>query len=92
MLAPNPNLLMLDGIKARRTVVSFEPEPVQREVLEEVLEYGVWAPNHHLTEPWRFIGIGEEAKVKLAERYRRIACGRCCRPHGPTILGSIWGA
>ena len=42
------------------------------EVLEELLGAGIWAPNHHLTEPWRFTVIGEDTKLKLAERYREI--------------------
>ena len=59
-------------IESRRTVFKFRPEPVPRELLEEILSAGRWAPNHHLTEPWRFTIIGEEARQILAERYRQL--------------------
>jgi nitroreductase len=45
---------------------------VPQDILEEILEAGIWGPNHHLTEPWRFTVIGEETKLILAERYREI--------------------
>jgi len=30
-----------------------------------ILEAGTWAPNHHLTEPWRFVVIANEERLKL---------------------------
>ena len=59
-------------IRSRRTIFQFKPGPVPQDVLEEILEAGIWSPNHHLTEPWRFTVIGEETKLILAERYREI--------------------
>jgi nitroreductase len=38
---------------------------VPREVLGELLELGRWAPNHHLTNPWRFRVLGPEALARL---------------------------
>ena len=61
-----------DAILSRRTIFKFKPEPVQNEVIEQVFSYGIWAPNHHITEPWRFTVIGEETKRTLADRYRDI--------------------
>ncbi|MBV7330664.1 nitroreductase [Chloroflexi bacterium TSY] len=72
MIQQEHKLSLLEGIKARRTTPSFQSNPVPRDIIEEILKYGIWAPNHHLTEPWRFIGIGEETKIKLAERYREL--------------------
>jgi nitroreductase len=65
-------LPITEAIRSRRTIFHFKPGPVPRDVLEEVLAAGIWAPNHHLTEPWRFTAIGEETKLTLAERYREI--------------------
>ena len=42
------------------------PAPDRRTILE-LLEAGVRAPNHHLTEPWRFIVLGAEALKELGE-------------------------
>jgi nitroreductase len=35
--------------------------------LEELFELARWAPNHHLTNPWRFRVIGEEARRRLKQ-------------------------
>ncbi len=53
------------AIRSRRTHKAFEPEPVARETIEELLELARWAPNHHLTEPWRFRVIGPETFERL---------------------------
>lgn len=56
-----------DAIRGRRTHKSFEPEPVPRETLEELLELARWAPNHRLTQPWRFRVLGPAALARLKE-------------------------
>jgi nitroreductase len=55
-----------DAIRSRRTHKRFGSDPVPREVVEELLELARWAPNHHLTEPWRFRVLGPEALSRLA--------------------------
>jgi len=52
-------------IRRRRTHKAFGPDPVPRKVLEELLELARWAPNHHLTQPWRFRVLGPEALRRL---------------------------
>jgi len=54
------------AIRERRTHKRFGREPVPRAVLEELLELARWAPNHHLTEPWRFRVLGPESLGRLA--------------------------
>ena len=53
------------AIRTRRTHKAYGLEPVPREVLEELLELARWAPNHHLTEPWRFRVLGPETLERL---------------------------
>lgn len=50
---------------ARRTHKEFGPEPVGRETLLELLDTARLAPNHHLTQPWRFRVLGPEALAAL---------------------------
>ena len=71
-VSDNGKLSVMEVIQSRRTIFKFKPEPIPKDVLEDLLFAGIWAPNHHLTEPWRFTVIGESAKLKLAERYREI--------------------
>jgi nitroreductase len=54
-----------DAIRARRTIKAYVPGPVPRETLEELFELARWAPNHHLTNPWRFRVLGPETLSKL---------------------------
>ena len=59
---------MLDElIRTRRTHKAYAPAPVPRETLEELFELARWAPNHHLTHPWRFRVLGPESLAKLKE-------------------------
>ena len=54
-----------DAIRTRRTHKAYRPEPVDRAVLEELLDLARWAPNHHLTSPWRFRVLGPQALAGL---------------------------
>ena len=56
-----------DAIRGRRTHKSFAPEPVPREELEELFGLARFAPNHHLTQPWRLRVVGPEALARLKE-------------------------
>ena len=49
------------AIRTRRTVKAFEPQPIEQPLLDELLELARWAPNHHLTNPWRFRVLGARA-------------------------------
>lgn len=44
-------------IRQRRTVGAFTAQPVDLEQIEQMLESAVFAPNHRLTQPWRFVFI-----------------------------------
>ncbi len=56
------------AIRTRRTHKAYRPEPIDREILDELLDLARWAPNHHLTNPWRFRVLGPKAleRLKLA--------------------------
>jgi nitroreductase len=56
-----------DAITGRRTHKAFAPEPVPRALLDELLELARWAPNHHLTNPWRFRVLGPAALAALKQ-------------------------
>jgi nitroreductase len=55
------------AIKERRTHKVFGPEPVDRETLDELLELPRWAPNHNLTNPWRFRVLGPSSLARLKQ-------------------------
>ena len=56
-----------DAIARRTSTRAFRPEPLPRHTIERLLAAAVRAPNHKLTEPWRFAVVTGEAKRRFAE-------------------------
>lgn len=54
-------------VRERRTVKQFLPQPVPRELIAELIDLAVWAPNHKVTEPWRFYVLDGSARDRVAE-------------------------
>src|ERR1700712_5427713 len=54
-----------DAIRTRRTHKAYAREPVDRATLDALFELARWAPNHNLTNPWRFRALGPEALERL---------------------------
>ena len=44
-----------------------------REVIDRLLEAGVRAPNHFLTQPWRFVVLTGDARAELGEALAKAA-------------------
>jgi nitroreductase len=57
--------LIEDAIRSRRTHKAYGGEPVEEEVLRELFELARWAPNHHVTNPWRFRVLGPASRERL---------------------------
>jgi nitroreductase len=55
------------AIRTRRTHKVYGAEPVDRTTLDELLELATWAPNHNLTNPWRFRVLGPQALAALKQ-------------------------
>jgi nitroreductase len=51
-----------DAIAQRRSIKKFIDRPVPRDALERMLQAAVLAPNHRMTQPWRFHVLGPEAR------------------------------
>ncbi len=77
------------AIYSRRMSWNFADRPVSKSAIERMLDAAVWAPNHRLTEPWRFAilekgslararvaDLGGEAIMERTGNERRAAAGR----------------
>jgi nitroreductase len=53
------------AIRTRRTHKAYAPAPLDRATLDELFELARWAPNHKLTNPWRFRVVGPQALERL---------------------------
>lgn len=51
-----------DAIRERRSIKRFTDRPVAREEIEALLSAATLAPNHRLTQPWRFYVFGPDAR------------------------------
>jgi nitroreductase len=73
-----------EAIRTRRTHKVFASEPVPRELLDELFELARWAPNHHLTNPWRFRVLGPDSLERLKHAAGPEAAGKLDR--APTLV------
>jgi nitroreductase len=75
------------AIRTRRTHKAYGPEPVERAVLEELFELARWAPNHHLTNPWRFRVLGERTRERSMELAEAVQPGSAVKlRRAPTLV------
>lgn len=51
-----------DAISTRRSIKKFTSRAVTREEIETMLAAACAAPNHRLTQPWRFYVLGPDAR------------------------------
>jgi nitroreductase len=73
-----------EAIRTRRTHKAYRPEPVPAEGLDELFELARWAPNHHMTNPWRFRVVGPESLARLKEAAGPEAAAKLDR--APTLV------
>ncbi len=71
-----PSQALHEFLRSRRSVREFQPRPVPDDVLERILDTGIYAPSAHNLQPWRIVVLRKpEVKRKLAlaltERMRR---------------------
>lgn len=56
-----------DALRNRRSVRRFTAEPVPDGTIEEIIQYAPWVPNHHVSEPWRFVVVTGDSLQALAD-------------------------
>ncbi|QIN82856.1 nitroreductase [Rubrobacter tropicus] len=57
---------LAEAIRSRQSINRVKQDPVPDEVVEEVLESAVHAPNHKITEPWLFHVFTGKGRGELA--------------------------
>ncbi len=60
-----------DAIRGRRSVGRVTDDPVPPRAIREIIEAATWAPNHRMTNPWRFVVLAGEALDRLGEAHAR---------------------
>ncbi|MCR8843978.1 nitroreductase [Paenibacillus sp. SC116] len=57
-----------ETIRGRRSTHNFKHTPIKKEQVLGWLDDAVYAPNHGLRQPWRFIFIGEQGKEEYSDK------------------------
>jgi len=63
-------------LRGRRTINLYLQTPVPEALVRDAIEAATWAPNHHLTEPWRFILPGEQTVKKILDLCEQMVTDR----------------
>jgi len=63
-------------LRGRRTINLYLQTPVPYELVREAIETATWAPNHHVTEPWRFYVLGEKTQQRCLDLCREIVAAK----------------
>lgn len=76
---------LIEGIRSRRSIGQVKDQPVPRELIEQILEAGTWAPNHFMTEPWKFFVLTGDGRLKLGDALADIAIEGLGDPNHPDV-------
>ncbi len=66
-------MTLAELIRTRRTIGAFTEQPVSRDLITDLLETAIFAPNHKMTEPWRFVIADGDACGDYANLRRELA-------------------
>lgn len=78
-----------DAIARRTSTRQFRADPLPKHVIERLLASAVRAPNHKLTEPWRFAVLTGDARGRFAEIRRAHRAEKYEDPSLPECQRSI---
>jgi nitroreductase len=60
-------LKVLEAIHSRSSIGKLSDQLPSREQIEQLLDAAIRAPNHHVTEPWRFFVVAGDARAELGD-------------------------
>ena len=76
-------------LRGRRTIEFFLQTPVPRDLVREAVEAATWAPNHHVTEPWKFYSLGPGSIAKCVDLVEEIVAAKKGEKAG-TFKANSW--
>lgn len=62
---------MFEAICRRRSIRKYQDKPVERQLIEQVLQAGILAPSSKNRQPWRFIVVSGAAKAEALQAMRQ---------------------
>jgi nitroreductase len=58
---------ILEAIRTRRSIGKMTDQQPSREQIEIILDAATWAPTHHISNPWRFVVIAGDERLRFGE-------------------------
>lgn len=80
---------VFEAIESRRTVKAFAPNALAQAELEPLFAAARWAPNHKLTEPWRFRVVGSESLTRLKQAAAELAADAAPDGADAEVIGTV---
>lgn len=74
------------AIRARRSIKKFTDAVPTREQVETLLDLAVLAPNNRMTQPWRFLVLGPEARAAYG---RALGVRKSRKIEDPTMAQTV---
>jgi nitroreductase len=63
-------------LRGRRTINLYLQTPVPNELIRDAVEAATWAPNHGVTEPWRFYRLGSKSIGQCLDLVRELVTAK----------------
>ena len=63
-------------LRGRRTINLYLQTPVPKELIRDAVEAATWAPNHGVTEPWRFYRLGSKSIGRCLDLVRELVTAK----------------
>lgn len=80
-----------DALTTRRTVHHYRLDQVPTEVIRRAVAAAILAPNHRMTQPWRFVQLSRSARDPLVDRSVELRSGGDRPPATPEVVERIRG-
>ena len=74
---------ILDGIKTRQSIRAFKPNPINRDVMEKILEAVSNSPSFSNTQPWEVVVVSGKKKDELSRKLLELV--RAKAPTSPDL-------
>ncbi|MBU2643115.1 nitroreductase [bacterium] len=80
---------LIEGIKKRKSIRGFKPDPVSKEVIVSIIEAACKAPSAMNTQPWEFIVVTGEKLTRLKKEIVENLCNGSVMNPDHQVVG--WG-
>ena len=64
---------LFKAIYTRQSIGKFRPDPIPRQLVEQILDAAAAAPNHGRLRPWRFVVLSGNARRRLGDLMAGVA-------------------